>query len=282
MDSINYEPHIHNDPSFPIIFHLDNMKLGANFLTHWHENIEILFIIEGSISVLSDANRITAKKGDIAIINSNNIHHIQSLEEISKYYCLIIDRKLCEEFGLYIEEIIFQRLINDKKAIKKFIKIKNEVIYKKALYKSAVKSAIIELLIYLYRDYILSESPLSNKSENIKIEMIKKAIKYIGDNYNKNISTTDIAKEIGLSKSYFCRIFKEITGYTAVLYINFIRCSNAKKLLQTGKYTVSEVALLCGFDNLSYFSKTYKNCFDFKINHSFHHSCDLLSCNICI
>jgi len=62
MDSINYEPHIHDDPSFPIIFHLDYMELDANFLTHWHESIEILFIIEGSITVLSDANRFIAKK----------------------------------------------------------------------------------------------------------------------------------------------------------------------------------------------------------------------------
>ncbi|HEY5561100.1 MAG TPA: AraC family transcriptional regulator [Clostridiaceae bacterium] len=258
MDSINYEPHIHDDPSFPIIFHLDYIKRGAIFLTHWHESMEILFVIEGSITVLSDAKSITANKEDIVIINSNNIHHIQSLEEISEYYCLIIDKKLCEEFGLYIEEIVFERLIKDKTCSLKFNVIKNELLQKKVFYKAAVKSAIIDLLIHFYRGFTLSESPLSNKLENSKIEIIKKSIKYIRNNYNKSISTADAALEIGLSKSYFCRIFKEITGYTPVFYINYIRCFNGKKLFQSGKYTVSEVALLCGFDNLSYFSKIYK------------------------
>lgn len=258
MDSINYELHIHDDPSFPIIFHLDFMERNANFLTHWHESIEILYIVKGSITVLADANRTTAKKGQIVIINSNNIHHIKSLDEVSEYYCLIIDKKLCEESGLYIEEIVFRKLIVDKEALAKFIKIKNEFISKSALYKYAVKSAITDFLIHLYRGYILSESPLSNKSQNIKTEMVKRTIKYIQDNYNKGISTSDIAEKVGLSRSYFCNVFKETTGYATVHYINYIRCYNAKKLFQIGNYTVSEVALLCGFDNSSYFSKTYK------------------------
>lgn len=258
MRLVNYEPHIHEDPSFPIIFHLDYLHRNANFLTHWHENIEILHILKGSISVLTDANRVTAKKGDIVIINSNHIHSIQSLEDVSEYYCLIIDKKLCEEFDLYTEEIIFQVLIDDKKASRKFKEITNEMISKKELYKSAVKSAIMNLMIYIYRNYTISESLLSKKSGNIKIEMIKKSMKYIQDNYNKAISTSDIAKELGLSSPYFCRTFKELTGYTVIFYINLLRCTNAKRLFQTGKYLVSEVALLCGFDNLSYFSRTYK------------------------
>ena len=237
---------------------MDHLERNANFLTHWHESIEILFIVEGTISVLSDASRTKAKKGDIVIINSNNIHHIKSLDEASKYYCLIIDKKLCEEFVIFIEEIVFQRLISDETAARKFMEIRNEFVSKKALYKTAIKSEIIDLLICFYRGYMLSETTLSNKSENIKVEMIKKAIKYIRGNYNKDISTKEIADEIRLSKSYFCRVFKEITGYTTVHYLNYLRCCNAIKFFQTGKYTVTEVALLCGFDNLSYFSKIFK------------------------
>ena len=255
----NYEPHTHKDPSFPIIFHLDTLRqYQSNFLPHWHENIEILFIVEGAITVFSDASSITANKDDIIVINSNNVHHIQTLEDESKYYCLIVDRKFCEEFGLYIEEIVFQKLIKDKLLRDKYNAIKDEFISQKALYKAEIKATIIDLLICLYRDYTLSESPLSNKLETNKIEIIKKAIRYIQDNYDKNISISDIAEEAGLSKYYFCRIFKEITGYTTVRFINMLRCSNAKKLLQSGKYSVEEAALICGFDNQSYFSKTYK------------------------
>lgn len=259
MSFYNHELHIHEDPSFPVIFHMDySLNHDADFLIHWHESIEILHVLEGSFVVVSDTNQVIANKGDIAIINSGNIHNIKSITKTSKYDCLIIEKNLCEEFGISIEEIVFQRIISDKEAKRMFLEIKNEMISKKSLYKSGVKISILSFMVYLYRNYLISQSPFSNKAENIKISSIKKSIKFIQDNYNKNISTSDIAKEIGLSKYYFCRTFSEITCNTAVYYINHIRCTNAKSLLQSGKYTVSEVALLCGFDNLSYFSKTYK------------------------
>ena len=254
-----YEPHTHKDPSFPVIFHLDTViKHQSGFLPHWHESIEILYVLEGTITVLSDASSITANEDEIIIINSNNVHYIQSLEDESKYYCLIIDRKFCEEIGIDTEEIVFQRLIKDRLVRDKFNIIREEFQLQKALYKAKIKSGIMDLVICLYRDYTLSESPLSNKPETNKIEMIKKAIRYIQSNYNKNISIAEIAEEAGVSKYYFCRIFKEITGYTTVCFTNILRCTNAKKLLLSGKYSVEEAALLCGFDNLSYFSKTYK------------------------
>jgi AraC-like DNA-binding protein len=230
----------------------------SNFLPHWHENIEILYIVKGTITVLSDASSITANKDEIIIINSNNVHHIQTLEDVSKYYCLIIDRKFCEDFGLYTEEITFQRLIKDKLVGDKFNAIKDEFNSQRVFYKAEIKSKIIDLIICLYRDYTLSESPFSNKLETNKIEIIKKAIRYIQGNYDKYISISDIAEEAGISKYYFCRIFKEITDYSTVRFINILRCTNAKKLLQSGKYSVEEAAHICGFDNLSYFSKTYK------------------------
>lgn len=259
MHFYNHELHVHEDPSFPVIFHMDHsINHGNDFLIHWHESIEILHVLEGSFIVVSDAIQAVAKKGDIVVINSGNIHNIKSITETSKYDCLIIEKILCVEFGINIDEIVFKNILTDKEAKKLFLNIKNEMISKKSLYKSAVKISILSFMLYLYRNYLVSSSPLSDKPENIKIALIKKAIKYIQDNYNLKISMSDIAKEIGVSKYYFCRTFSDITCNTAVYYINHVRCTNAKTLLQTGKYTITEIALLCGFDNLSYFTKTYK------------------------
>lgn len=255
----SYELHTYEDPSFPFIFHLNIMgPYQMDFLSHWHENIEILFVIEGEIIVMSDANIVTARKDDIVFINSNNVHYIHTNEFNSKYFCLIIDYKFCEEHGLDIEEIIFQRLINDSFVKDKYLAIEEEFRLKGVLYKAAIKSLAVEMLIYLYRKYVLSESTLSNKSETEKKAIIKKAIRHIQENYNKNITVTEIAADAGISKYYFCHIFKEFTGITTVRYINILRCENAKRMLQNGNYRVEEVAYLVGFDNLSYFSKTYK------------------------
>ncbi len=255
----SYELHTYEDPSFPFIFHKTTMKpYYTDFLSHWHENIEILFVVEGEMIVMSDANIVTAHKDDIVIINSNNVHHIHTNELEARYYCLIIDSKFCFDAGLDTDEIIFQRLISDHFVKDRYLAIKEEFGAKKVLYKAGIKAFIIEMLIYIYREYTLSETTLTNKSKTEKIGIIKKAIRYIQDNYQNNITVIDTAQYVGLSKYYFCHIFKEITGITTVKYINLLRCESAKKMLQTGQYRVEEVAYRCGFDNLSYFSKTYK------------------------
>lgn len=255
----SYELHTYKDPSFPFIFHLNTMNsYQSDFLSHWHENIEILYVIEGEIEVMSDANMITAHKDDIVFVNSNNVHHIQTKEHESTYLCLIIDCKFCEENGLDAEEIVFQRLIQDEYIRSKYIAIKDEFINTKVLYKTVVKSLVMEMLIHLYREYTLSETTLFSQSKTEKKGTIKKAIRYIHDNYHKNITMIDIADYVGLSKYYFCHIFKEFTGTTTAKYINILRCEKAKRMLEYGNYRVEEVAYLCGFDNLSYFSKTYK------------------------
>ena len=59
-------------------------------------------------------------------------------------------------------------------------------------------------------------------------------------------------------KYHFLREFKKKTGFTLSNYINIIRCKYAKELLYSGKYTVKEVALLCSFDNFSYFTNVFK------------------------
>ena len=63
---------------------------------------------------------------------------------------------------------------------------------------------------------------------------------------------------MGFSKHYICHSFKEITGYTIIEYLNILRCNNAKNLLLTGQYSISQCAEKSGFHNLSYFTRTYQ------------------------
>ncbi len=89
--------------------------------------------------------------------------------------------------------------------------------------------------------------------------MVKRALEFMRQNYNKNISLDDVALYLGFNKSYLCRVFKEMTGMTAIQILNTIKCDEAKRLLLTKNYTISEAAERCGFENLSYFARTYKN-----------------------
>ena len=88
-------------------------------------------------------------------------------------------------------------------------------------------------------------------------QTVKKAIKYIRDNYNNKIQIEDIARHTAINKFALCRIFKKITGQTIIENINRYRVMKATDYLEQG-YSVSETAILCGFENLSFFTQTFK------------------------
>ena len=257
-----YEDHTFFDSSFPLTFHFDTCKRDSPFsrYLHWHENIEILYFTEGEGIVYLGAEEICAKKGDIVIVNSNILHGFDSVTEICKYHCLIVDKYLYESFGINAGRLFYNEIIKDDTAVSYYNKIIDEWSRKETFYKPAIKIYALELLLYLSR-YQLDEKAVKDTFNDKRVESVKLAISYIRSNFKNEIAIDDVCKHIGLSKYYFSRIFKEITYKTPVEYINFVRCHNARNLIISGKYNVSESAELSGFKNLSYFSKTYKKFF---------------------
>jgi len=82
---------------------------------------------------------------------------------------------------------------------------------------------------------------------------------FIDDNYGRSdISIPKLSEMCGISDVYFRREFKTCFGATPLEYIKKVRLENAKGLLSTGMYPVSEVATKCGFDSISYFSYEFK------------------------
>jgi len=257
-----YEDHSFFDSHFPITYHLDTCKKGSPFslYLHWHENIEILYFIDGEGIVYLGAEEVHAKKGDLVIVNSNIFHGFNSVTEYCKYHCLIVDKSLYESFDIQAGRMFFNEVIKDDTAISYYEKIIDEWNKEGPLYKTAVKLYSLQLLLHLSR-YQLDEKTVKNSITDKRIEPVKMAISYIRTHFKEEISIDEICKYIGLSKYYFCRIFKEITYRTPIEYVNFVRCHNARNLIISGKYNVSESAELSGFKNLSYFSKTYKKIF---------------------
>lgn len=81
---------------------------------------------------------------------------------------------------------------------------------------------------------------------------------YIDKNYNEEISVRSLAYASGVSDVHFRNEFKKCFGYSPLMYIKKVRIDNAKLLLRSGYYSVSDVATMCGFDSISYFSYEFK------------------------
>ena len=76
-------------------------------------------------------------------------------------------------------------------------------------------------------------------------------------NFREKLTVEQIAEQAGMSKYYFLREFKTVTGITVITFLNILRCNNAQKLIERGE-TIWLAARKSGFENDSYFTKVFK------------------------
>lgn len=115
----------------------------------------------------------------------------------------------------------------------------------------------LQYLTDVYRALFVPEKKAASSS-SVKSPEVASAISYIQNHYNRKISLTSVAEQVGLSSGYLCRIFKEETGQSITSYINHLRMVQAASLLNAGNDYIKEVAMLVGFDDQLYFSRMFK------------------------
>lgn len=87
---------------------------------------------------------------------------------------------------------------------------------------------------------------------------VKKAVEYTLKNYSTDLSVDTLCKELNINKSYFCKLFKEDTGYTYSNYLNIFRIEKSKKLLLNTNMSLLDIAISVGFNSQNYFTMVFK------------------------
>jgi len=87
---------------------------------------------------------------------------------------------------------------------------------------------------------------------------IKKATKYIANNFPNNITLENVADEVHLSPAYFSSLFKQAMGISFKDYLNYVRIEESKRLLSNTDYSILDIAVATGYEDQSYFSKVFK------------------------
>lgn len=137
-----------------------------------------------------------------------------------------------------------------------------ERIYKKMIselqhcqnnYEEMLSILMRQLLICIYRE-LQKERKISDIYLDNEMDM---ATQYFTDNYSSDISIEEYASSRGMSISWFIRNFKKFTGITPMHFIVSTRISNAQLLLETTKYSISEISRIVGYDNPLYFSRLF-------------------------
>jgi two-component system response regulator YesN len=104
----------------------------------------------------------------------------------------------------------------------------------------------------------LSEYVKSIKSAQFDNRAMKDAIRYIAENYHKDINMATVSNAISLNYSYFSYAFKEYTGENFGDYLRGIRIERAKEKLRTTDSKIYEIATEVGFENVKHFNRVFK------------------------
>lgn len=91
-----------------------------------------------------------------------------------------------------------------------------------------------------------------------KHEQLQKAIHYIEDHYDEQLTIRDVANYINFSSTHFSRLFKKETGRNFVDYVAFTRIIKTLPFLRKYDYTIEKIASTCGFNTPNYYSLTFK------------------------
>ena len=123
----------------------------------------------------------------------------------------------------------------------------------------AIIGLISELFALLLREGI-EEGEISSGAEMQRYyPVIEPAIRMIRDEYSSGrLSIDSLASVCNISRYHFCRIFKAATGQSAINYLNSYRLRIASNMLRSTNKSINEIALLSGFEDVSYFCRLYR------------------------
>lgn len=122
-----------------------------------------------------------------------------------------------------------------------------------------IKGTLFALLYYVQEAFVKAKAPKKNLAQ---MATMKALSAYLQDTLGESISLEDAAAFTGYSTSYFTKFFKNYTGVSFVTYRNLLRLEKAKVLLAEGEQTGLAIAESLGFENYSYFIRTFKRTYE--------------------
>ena len=237
-------------PSFTC-FRSENLT----FTAHLHEEIELIYMLDGLMDITNGSEEITLKKGELSVFLPHVIHSYKS-KAASSFIILIFNANF---IGMYKKQLIISE------ANKKYLcaeELSEEVIYAihKIYQESQGSQNIGTLTGYLHIIFskilpLLGLEEIKVKSDS---DMIKVALQYISDSFQSPLQLQDIAKHLNISPFYLSRTFSAKIGSRIDNYINELRINYATHLLQHSIKPITEIALESGFDNQRTFNRVFK------------------------
>lgn len=243
-----------------------------SFHAHWHIDIEILYVLRGSIEVGVNGESKILQKGEISICASNDIHYYNSIDKEPITVLIIFKKEILDSLYSWskstkpVSAFLQTHECDDgEKSISNLINlIQKEYSNKGELYVNMLNVYMCELMLNIFRLYPDYYESSKNYAKRVVFDQkpMQVALKFIESNYSEEITLGSIAAHASLSEYYFSRLFKDTTGTNFNTYLSYIRIRNAQHYIRTTQKNIIDIAYECGFRSIRTFNRTFKRFID--------------------
>lgn len=237
-------------------------ELHAQSIDHWHQDVEMVYVLSGQAQIMIGNTIRICKAGDIAIVYSGEIHHVCGLENSSLYICMFdagIIRNLQFEMKYTCNFISAEE--QEKHGILVTVHEILDEIYQenadKGIWNDVVINAdLIRLYALLVRKF---ERKDAGKNRNmVKVRHFQEALFYIEKEYANNITLSDVAKAINYNPNYVSYLFVAYTGGNFKKYLDSFRVNKAIELIRQSEDTFADISVQCGFSSIRTFNNVFR------------------------
>lgn len=236
---------------------------------HWHDLLEINFVLKGELVVVRNNKEFTVGVGELILLNRDDVHSISSRTEDVLYVQMHME---LEQFNQYIPEIwtvLFYCSPEENDPVSRNLKaeIKSHIANIVRLMHERSFNVDAEKKINYYCIDILSSLKLGfsalnrdNGREMSEEQMARlwKIIDYIYDNCSRKLTLHEVARQVYVSDDYVSRILKNGTGRGFEDFIGAVRSElSIRELLNTNK-GITDISYDVGFSALKYYNAAFK------------------------
>ena len=270
MNHIGYmEKRKHGTSAFPIqYYYVDRTHPRYVMTAHWHREFEIIRVLSGNFTVYLNNTEHILKQNDVLFVGCGCLHRGQPDECV--YECIVVDLKMLLSQQDDVIERYISQIINCSVNIKNILsheeqetlhtidRLFTSMSSTSPYYELSVYGLLFTLISQLYSSGYISASGCTQPSR--QVAQISSILDWINQNYKEQINLKKLSAVTNLNPNYICKIFKNFTGQTITQYANELRIEHACYDIAQNNKSITEAAFRNGFNDLSYFSKTFRLC----------------------
>jgi len=263
----------HGSMEFPIACYCDHLELET-VSWHWHEEWEAVVIEKGEAVFSVDGQNYPLAPGRGIFVNSSALHNVWDAGGTDCCLHSVVFHPRLVGGGL--ESVFWQDYVqpllsnNELKAVPLDPDIswnREALEYIEAAWAACegeqpgfeleTRAALSRLAFLLVR-HCPTEEEYPGQKILRSSERTKAMLRYIQEHYREPLSIADISGSAAVSESECLRCFREILGTTPIQYVRQLRIQRAAELLKTTDLKIAEIGAACGFQEMSYFAKTFR------------------------